>query len=89
MPRVVVSDDFIDSAAALYSDRVFNEVFHFLDLLETTPEIGSTNLPERILRRFGDNCRKIVVDPFDILYRYDPETDTVYVAELIHQRRVY
>ena len=30
--------------------------------------------------------RKVVVDPFDIIYRYFAEQDLVYVVGLVHQR---
>ena len=89
MPKVVISEEFVEATAEVYSDRVFNDLFRLAEMLETLPELGSTDLPAAIRKRFGEDCRKIVVAPFDMLYRYDEKADTVYVAALIHQRRVH
>ena len=89
MPRVAISEEFVEATAEVYSDRVFNDLYRLVEMLETLPELGSTELPAAIKRRFGKDCRKIVVAPFDMLYRYDEKTDTVYGAALIHQRRVH
>ena len=52
-----------------------------------SPEMGSRILPTSIKRRFGDTVRKVVVDPFDIIYRYPAENRIlVYVVGLVHQR---
>ena len=48
--------------------------------------MGSRILTTSIKRRFGDTVRKVVVDPFDIIYRYFAEQDLVYVVGLVHQR---
>ena len=89
MTRIRISEAFVASTAKIYSDRVFDVVYHSLELIGEFPEIGSLDLPLAIKQRFGEDCRKVVVDPFDILYRYDQEKDVVYIAELIHQRNVY
>lgn len=91
MPKVIISEEFVEATAEVYSERVFNDLYRLVEMLEALPELGSTELPlpYAIKKRFGKDCRKIVIAPFDILYRYDKVEDTVYVAALIHQRRVH
>ena len=89
MPKVIISEEFVEVTAEVYSERMFNVLYRLVEMLEALPELGSTELPYAIKKRFGKDCRKIVIAPFDILYRYDKVEDTVYVAALIHQRRVH
>ena len=89
MPKVIISEEFVEATAEVYSERMFNDLYRLVEMLDALPELGSTERPSAIKKRFGKDCRKIVIAPFDILYRYDKVEDTVYVAALIHQRRVH
>ncbi|MEG1561210.1 MAG: type II toxin-antitoxin system RelE/ParE family toxin [Raoultibacter sp.] len=68
--EVVVADSFIEDAAALYSDTVFNQLQHFILLLETSPEIGSPRVRASLKAIYGEGIRKIALSSFLIIYRF-------------------
>ncbi len=86
MAKVDVSEGFVEDMVQVYLGSKRDEIWDAISLLEHAPEMGSRILPVSIRRRFGESARKLVVDPFDVIYRYFPEEDTVYVAGLVHQR---
>lgn len=73
MHKIIYADRFIDDLAQVYPGAVLAEIDTWLELLETFPEIGSSNVRESLKRRFGKNLRKIPVSSFVIIYRYDDE----------------
>ncbi|WP_180326505.1 hypothetical protein [Raoultibacter phocaeensis] len=46
MHKIVYADRFIDDVAQVYSETVLAEIDRWLELLETLPEIGSSNVRE-------------------------------------------
>lgn len=86
MARLLFSQQFVDDVATTYSPRVSDRLHRALRMLEQFPESGSTSLPASIARQFGPNVRKCVIGPFDLVYRYDQETDTVFIHGLVNQR---
>jgi toxin ParE1/3/4 len=56
----------------------FREWFHFLT---HTPEGGAPR------PRLGKNMRIVVVDPYLVIYHYDPEIDTVRILRIVHGKR--
>ena len=86
MAKVEVSEGFVEDMTQVYMDSKREEIWYAVSLLEFATEMGSRILPTSIKRRFGDTVRKVVVDPFDIIYRYFAEQDLVYVVGLVHQR---
>ena len=86
MAKVEVSEGFVEDMTQVYMDSKREEIWYAVSLLEFAPETGPSILPTSIKRRFGDTVRKVVVDPFDIIYRYFAEQDLVYVVGLVHQR---
>lgn len=89
MPKMIYSDRFIDDASLIWSDRVMSELFTILKNIEAFPEIGSSNVPGSVKDEFGQNVRKVVVGPFDLVYEFAEESDTVYIHALVHQRKVF
>lgn len=89
MAKVEVSEGFVEDMTQAYMDSKREEIWYAVSLLEFAPEMGSRILPTSIKRRFGDTVRKVVVDPFDIIYRYFAEQDLVYVVGLVHQRAAH
>lgn len=83
MPRMIYTDGFLDDAAGIWSDRVRNRLGRMLAAIEVFPEIGSTDAPLSIRAQYGSNIRKAIVDPFDLVYEFDPEADCVIVYGLI------
>ena len=89
MADVVYTDAFIEDMLSVQLEDKRNEIFQRVDLLSSFPELGSANIPNSIAKRHGDNMRKLVVDPFDVVYEYSPSEDAVYVLGLIHQRAAW
>lgn len=87
MPRVELTQRFVDDASGIWSDRVFDRVYRMVKGLGTFPLIGSTDVPRSITREFGEGVRKCVVPPFDLVYEYDEQSDVVYVYGLVPVRR--
>ena len=86
VPRMVYTDGFLDDAAAIWSDRVQGRLERMLSAIEAFPEIGSPDIPASIRAVYGIGVRKAVVEPFDLIYEYHPDTDTVIVYGLVPLR---
>ncbi|MBQ9058809.1 MAG: hypothetical protein IJ125_06465 [Atopobiaceae bacterium] len=61
-------------------------IYTALDNIETFGEIGSRIVPDSIRERFGTGVRKVVVNPFDLIYTYYPDENLVRIEALVHQR---
>lgn len=81
--RMVYTDGFLDDAAAVWSDRVQGRLERMLRAIEAFPEIGSPDIPASIQATYVPRVRKAVVEPFDLIYEYDLDTDTVIVYGLV------
>lgn len=86
MAKIVYADAFIEDMFSVELESKRDEIFDRIDLLSDFPDLGSANVPESIAKRFGTQVRKLVVDPFDIVYEHDPNSDSVHVLGLVHQR---
>lgn len=84
--RLVLAERFVDDLDEVWSPRVYDRVRRMLSMIEQFPESGSRSLPRSVEREFGRTVRKCVAGPFDILYDYDVDVDTVYVLGLVAQR---
>lgn len=84
MARLVVYEGFIDARNRVWSSRIRQNVDDMLRTIESMPGVGSSLLPASIVSEFGENMRKAVVSPFEIVYEYDQETDTVFVYDLLY-----
>ncbi len=86
MASIDFSEGFIEDMLQVLLPSKREEIFDRISLLEHVPEIGSRIVSDVVRLRFGDEVRKLVVNPFDVVYQYYPELDLVYVLGLIHQR---
>lgn len=89
MPSMLISDGFKRDLLKIETDRMFEAALGSLDLLEIMPTAGSRNVPVSVRERCDGAVRKLVVGPFDVVYRYDEEVDTVYVVGLLRQREAW
>lgn len=89
MAEVVYTEQFASDLALVELDSKVDEILSLTDLLEEIPELGSKNLPASIRRSYGESVRKLVVDPFDIVYEYDQDAEAVYVLGIVHQRAAW
>ena len=86
MSRVVVLDSFDEDLEHVTSARVYNAILDAVESLEQFPQRGSISIPKSIKSKYGTRVRKIVVNPFDVVYSYDSQDDIVIVMGLVHQR---
>lgn len=84
MPRLVFSERFADDFARVTSAEVEQRILDDLDNIEAFGGFGSRILPESILEEFGD-VRKVAINPFDLIYTLDAESDVAYIEALIFQ----
>ena len=87
--RIIATDAFIESACQIYSSKIRNELSNALDTLEVCPEIGSKIVFESLKREFGENIRKYIIGPFDLIYEFFPNDGRIYLYDLVPQRAVY
>ena len=85
----IITERFIRDLSRVYSERVLRGVESLLATLHAAPDIGSHLLPESIRQEFGDNVRKMIVAPFDLIYEYDPAARTVTALALIHAKTAW
>lgn len=83
MPRVELTERFVNDASDIRSDRVLDHVYRALRNLESFPQMGSTDVPRSIVRELGEGVRKYVVAPFDLIYEYNESSDVVLVYGLV------
>ena len=83
MPKVQLTERFVEDASTVWSDRVLSHIYDSVGSLESFPLMGSADVPESVVREFGTGVRKCVVAPFDLIYEYDEQNDTVVVYNLV------
>lgn len=88
MARLVITEDFVDDLSQVWSARVSKRIREPLENLETYPELGSTLLPVRMRKTYGESVRRLTVAPFDVIYEFDRDADRVYVYALVSCRRM-
>ena len=86
MPRLEYSDRFADDLAHVTSDKDEARIYIALDNVEAFGDFGSRVVLDSIREDFGEGVRKVVVNPFDLVYTYYPDDDLVRVEALVHQR---
>ena len=84
MARLIVFDGYVEARSKIWSERLGQNVDDMLRTIEQMPGVGSSLLPDSVIREFGPNVRKALVSPFEIVYEYDQETDIAYVYDLLY-----
>ena len=70
MPKQLrIADEFTNALAGIYSQRVLDHVRNLISLLPENPELGSANVRQSLIDRYGTGVRKIPVSTFAIVYR--------------------
>lgn len=80
------AEGFARDVAGIWSPSVECHLRRVLTMLEAFALSGSTNVPASITAEFGPCVRKCTVNPFDLVYEYDAQSDTVFVYGLVRQR---
>ena len=74
MPKKLrIADEFICALAGIYSESLLDRIHYLLTLLPSNPELGSANVRQSLVKRYGTGLRKIPVSTFVIIYRIDEE----------------
>ena len=76
-------------ARVIWSPRVKKHLVRILSMIESFPESGSANIPASLVEEFGPTIRKCPMDPYYLIYEYDPESDVVAVLGLVPQRSTH
>lgn len=84
MPKaqLCLADEFIVGLSQIYSERLLQRIRGLLASLAEVPEMGSQNVRQSLVDRYGPNLQKLPVSTFVIVYRY--ETDTVDVLAIVY-----
>ena len=70
MPKKLrIADEFVNALAGIYSQRVLDHIRNLLSLLTDNPELGSANVRQSLVDRYGEGIRKLPVSTFVIVYR--------------------
>ena len=88
MPNVRYAAHFAEDVAAIYSSRVLTELDRRLAAIEAFPCMGSEDLPESLVLKFGPGIRRFPVPPFVIVYRYIEEDDLLEFLALPYDKTV-
>ena len=88
MREVFFTDSFVDQLSQVSSDRVRNAIFDSIDRLVSVPVLGSTNLPQAIVDKYGTEVRKLVVKPFLVIYKELPDGNLL-ILGLMYGRTAY
>lgn len=89
VPRLEYSERFADDLAKIESPKLEALVYSVLDSIELFGGFGSPVVPESIKRTFGEDVRKVAVNPFGLVYTYYPEKDLARVEALIQQKMAW
>ena len=83
MPRPVlrIAEEFSIGLSHIYSEKLLQRIRSTLELLPALPEMGSPNVRQSLIDRYGINVRMIPVSTFVIVYRY--ENDAIDVLALV------
>lgn len=84
--RLLFSEQFLDDAATTWSPRANEHLHGVLRMIERFPESGPARRRASAIDRFGPDVRTCAISPLDLVYRYDRESDTVYLHGLIDQK---
>lgn len=70
MPKKLrLADEFTYALGSIYSQRVLDHIQNLLSLLPDNPDLGSRNVRQSLIDRYGTGIRKIPVSTFVIVYR--------------------
>lgn len=89
MARLLLAERFVDDSASLHSPRLLKRLRLVLDMIQSFPESGTGNVPRSIAEEFGGRVRLCPLNPFDLVYEYDEDADTVMVYGLVPQRAIF
>ena len=82
------SDQFLQDAEQIYSPKVADELRNAISLFEIIPTIGSKIVRQSLKEEFGEDIYKWVVGPFDLIYTFNEDLQTIQLHALLPQKMV-
>ena len=82
------SDQFLQDAEQFYSPKVADELRNAISLFEIIPTIGSKIVRKSLKEEFGEDIYKWVVGPFDLIYTFNEDLQTIQLHALLPQKMV-
>ena len=82
------SVQFLQDAEQIYSPKVANELRNAISLFEIIPTIGSKIVRQSLKEEFGEDIYKWVVGPFDLIYTFNEDLQTIQLHALLPQKMV-
>lgn len=82
------SDQFLQDAEQIYSPKVADELRNAISLFEIIPTIGSKIVRKSLKEEFGEDIYKWVVGPFDLIYTFNEDLQTIQLHALLPQKMV-
>lgn len=89
MPEIRYTEQFIEDVRSIQLASKRREVRRRIEQLSDFPDLGSSNLSESIVEQYGSCVRKLIVNPFIVVYEIDNQEDAVNILGLIHQRAAW
>lgn len=68
-----ISDEFVYALSGIYSKRLLDHIRGILELLIDNPDLGSRNVRQCLVDRYGEGLRKVPISTFVIVYRISDE----------------
>lgn len=88
MSSVRYTDTFIDGIASIHSEPLLEQLDRRLVAIESFPGLGSSDVRQSLIERYGAGNRKFPVPPFAIIYRYDEQADLIGFLALPYEKTV-
>lgn len=89
MSEIRYTEQFIEDVRSVQLASKRQEIRRRIEQLSDFPDLGSSNLSESIVEQYGSCVRKLIVNPFIVVYEIDKHEDAVNILGLIHQRAVW
>lgn len=86
MAKLIILPSFFEDTDYVHSMDKLDEILDAVASLESFPNRGSNLLSDSIISQYGNGVKKLIVNPFDVIYEYLENEDTVLVHALLHQK---
>jgi hypothetical protein len=77
MVDLVVTANFENALQEIYSNNLLDKIQKALEQIQIIPDISAANVPNSILKKWGDGVRILPVNPFDIVYTYNCQDELI------------
>jgi len=89
MPEIRYARQFIDDMKTVRLASKRKKIRRRVEQLSEFPDLGSPNLSDYIVEKYGPDVRKLVVSPFLVVYELDRDADDIDILALVPQRAAW